>query len=75
MFLGDTVRLMLLWRGEVKVTNHSAFADGRLLVRLSLTREFVRTSDYAKSLGGVILVVEKPPRRTSCARLDTGERS
>ena len=30
----------------------------RALVKV-LTREFVRMSDYAKSLGGVILVVEK----------------
>ena len=61
--LGDTVRLML-GEAEVPVTTIPLLpgmgksTPVRALVKV-LTREFVRMSDYAKSLGGVILVVEK----------------
>ena len=61
--LRDTVRLML-GEAEVPVTTIPLLPGMgkstlvRALVKV-LTREFVRMSDYAKSLGGVILVVEK----------------
>ena len=71
--LRDTVRLML-GEAEVPVTTIPAPAGMgkstlvRALVKV-LTREFVRMSDYAKSLGGVILVVEKNRRGVRAARL------
>ena len=61
--LRDTVRLML-GEAEKPVTTIPLLPGMgkstlvRALVKV-LTREFVRMSDYAKSLGGVILVVEK----------------
>ena len=61
--LRDTVRLML-GEAEVPVTTIPLLPGMgkstlvRALVKV-LTREFVRMSDYAKSLGGVILVVKK----------------
>ena len=61
--LRDTVRLMLGEAEEPVTTIPLLPGMGkstlvRALVKV-LTREFVRMSDYAKSLGGVILVVEK----------------
>ncbi len=61
--LRDTVRLMLGEAKEPVTTIPLLPGMGkstlvRALVKV-LTREFVRMSDYAKSLGGVILVVEK----------------
>ena len=61
--LRDTVRLMLDEAEEPVTTIPLLPGMGkstlvRALVKV-LTREFVRMSDYAKSLGGVILVVEK----------------
>ena len=69
--LRDTVRLMLGEAEEPVTTIPLLPGMGkstlvRALVKV-LTREFVRMSDYAKSLGGVILVVEKTAEAVSAA--------